>query len=519
MSNVDNKSRVAVRSNTARFNRDFPLEYGKIPPQAIELEEIVLGELLLEKDAVSNVIDQLSEDVFYKENHQIIFNAIHELFHSNEPIDVMTVIERLKKNGKLEIVGGHYYIAQLTARVASSANIEYHVGILKQKYLQRCLISTATETIRKAYDETIDVFDLLDETERNLFEISEVNLRQKASSMSTLVSNVMHNVNHLRSNEDASTGLLTRFDVIDKITGGWQPSDLIVVAARPGMGKTSFVLSMARNIAIDFNNPVAFFSLEMTAEQLVSRLIAAESEIGVGKLRSGDLHDYEWEHINSKIQALANAPMFIDDSPGLSLFELRAKARRLKAQHDIKLIIIDYIQMMTEGGTKVSGNREQEIANISRSLKNLAKELNIPVIALSQLNRSVETRGSTGGKIAKKPVLSDLRESGAIEQDADLVLFIYRPEYYEIYEDDLGDTRGRAMISIAKHRNGKTGDVWLRFVKEFTRFENMPELPTFDNFQGHHGGGSVILQSKINDLDPNDNFLGNTNNYPEDPDF
>lgn len=525
--NTKSNSEYSFKERTSRKSsaaKEIFAEHGKVPPQAIDLEEAVLGAMMLEKDAVAAVIELLTPEVFYKEGHQAIFEAIFYLFNSNQPVDVLTVTNELRKMGKLEIAGGAYYVTQLTARIASSANIEYHVGIIKQKHLQRELIRISTDTIKKSFEETSDVFDLLDETERGLFEISEVNLRRKAQSMPQIVQNVITHISNIRSNEDAVTGVKTGFDVLDNITGGWQPSDLIVIAARPGMGKTSFVLTMARNMAINYNNAIAFFSLEMTANQLVSRLIASESEVNINKLMKGDIADHEWEQINSRINVLEKASIFIDDSPGLSLFELRAKCRRLKAQHDIKAVVVDYIQLMTDGTVKKGGgNREQEIAAISRSLKGLAKELNIPVIALSQLNRSVETRG--GKNESKKPVLSDLRESGAIEQDADLVCFIYRPEYYQILEDENGDTRGKAMISIAKHRNGKTDDVWLRFVNQFARFENLPRALSYDeevhlnpNTGFESNPKSMVFQSKINEM-THDNDLPQDMNLPEEPDF
>ena len=490
--------------------RDAFQEHGKLPPQAIDLEEAVLGALMLEKDAVAAVIDMLVPATFYKESHQSIFEAISNLFHNNEPVDILTVTNALRQSGKLELAGGPFYITQLTSRIASSANIEFHVGILKQKFLQRELIKISTDTIRKSFEDSTDVFDLLDETESSLFAISENNLRKKAQLMPELVHKVLNQIDNARKNDGVSSGVPSGFIDLDKITGGWQRSDLIIVAARPGMGKTAFVLSMARNIAVETKKPVALFSLEMTADQLVARLIASEAELSASNLRRGQLQNFEWEQLNARISKLITAPIYIDDTPALSLFELRAKCRRLKAQYDIDMVIIDYIQLMTAGGDRKGGmgNREQEISSISRSLKSLAKELNIPVIALSQLNRSVETRSTAQG--SKKPQLSDLRESGAIEQDADLVLFIYRPEYYKIMEDEEGNsTEGKAQIIIAKHRNGATDEVWLQFIARFARFQDVAGL-NIDNMGlaltpntgfDQHANTTVIMQSRLNNMD------------------
>jgi len=499
---------LASRKSIKRVapSRDAFQEHGKLPPQATDLEEAVLGALMLEKDAVAAVIDMLHVDVFYRESHQAIFEAINTLFRNNEPVDILTVTNQLRQLGKLELAGGPFYITQLTSRIASSANIEFHVGILKQKHLQRELIKISTDTIRKSFEDTTDVFDLLDETESNLFAISENNLRKKAQLMPELVHKVLNQIDNARKSDNSFSGVPSGFGELDKVTGGWQRSDLIIIAARPGMGKTAFVLSMARNMAVDAKKPVAVFSLEMTADQLVARLIASEAELSASALRRGQLKDYEWEQLNSRISTLINAPIYIDDTPALSLFELRAKCRRLKAQFDIDMVVIDYIQLMTAGGDrKGGGNREQEISTISRSLKSLAKELNVPVIALSQLNRSVETRSTAQG--SKKPQLSDLRESGAIEQDADLVLFIYRPEYYKIMEDEQGDsTEGKAQIIIAKHRNGATEEIWLQFISRFARFQDLPTtgfdgmgmlLPQNTSFDPSNN--AVVFQSSFND--------------------
>ncbi len=445
-------------------------EHGKVPPQAIDLEEAVLGALMLEQEPLNSVIDVLKPEMFYKESHQEIYRAIHNLFNKSEPVDILTVTNELKQNGNLELVGGAYYIAQLTNRVASSANTEYHARIILQKYIQRELIAVSSEIIKDAFEDTTDVFELLDRAEKNLFSVSENNFRRAYDSMQSLVKEAIEEIQKAKDHDGNMRGVPSGFTALDRITAGWQKSDLIVLAARPGMGKTAFVLSMARNIAVDFKRPVAFFSLEMSSVQLVTRLISSESQLPADKLKKGNLENFEWEQLNAKIGGLVDAPLYIDDTPALSIFELRAKCRRLAAQHDIELIIIDYIQLMSAGGDG-KGNREQEISTISRSLKSLAKELNVPIITLSQLNRSVETRSGS-----KRPMLSDLRESGAIEQDADMVLFIYRPEYYKIDQDEEGNpTHGMAELIIAKHRNGALADVKLQFIDRFARFTNYEE--------------------------------------------
>ena len=441
-------------------------EHGKIPPQAIELEEAVLGALMLERDALTSVIDLLKPEIFYKDAHQVIFKAIQNLFSKIQPIDILTVTNELKSMGELDAVGGPFFITQLTNRIASAANIEFHTRILIQKFIQRELIRVSTETIRDSFEDTTDVFTLLDRAESNLFTISEGSLGRNFSTMQNLVTEAIKQIEAARSHDGSFSGVPSGFTELDRFTSGWQKSDLIVIAARPGMGKTAFVLSMARNIAVTFKKPIAFFSLEMSSVQLVTRLISAESQLPADKLKKGNLEAYEWEQLNAKIGTLISAPMYIDDSPSLNIFDFRAKCRRLKQQYDIQMVVIDYIQLMSGTGDK--GNREQEISNISRSLKSLAKELDIPVIALSQLNRSVETRSTS-----KKPVLSDLRESGAIEQDADMVIFIYRPEYYNITDDEKGSTIGMADLIIAKHRNGPTGEVRLRFIGKYASFADL----------------------------------------------
>lgn len=443
------------------------LEHGKIPPNATELEEAVLGALMLESDALNDVVEILKPESFYKIEHQKIFEAITDLFSKSEPIDILTVTSWLKKHASLDLVGGPYYVSQLTDRVASSANAEFHARIIAQKFIQRELIRVSGETYHEAFEDTTDVLDLLDKAESNLFAVAEGNLRKSYDSMSTLVKQALEQVEEAASKDGGVTGVPTGFTELDKMTNGWQPSDLLIIAARPAMGKTALVLSMARNIAVDFKRPIAFFSLEMASVQLVNRLISSESGIPGEKLKKGQLDKQDWEHMHASLKQLGEAPIFIDDTAALSVFELRAKCRRLKAQHDIQMIVIDYLQLMTAGGNQKGGNREQEISTISRSLKALAKELEVPVIALSQLSRAVETRGGT-----KRPMLSDLRESGAIEQDADMVMFLYRPEYYgiEISEETNLPTEGLTELIVAKHRSGATGTIPLRFVNTLAKF-------------------------------------------------
>lgn len=507
MDEFSNKPEGNIKPRIRKANTFQPLmELGKLPPQAVDLEEAVLGAVMLEKEAVNDVIDILSPESFYKDAHQKIFAAIKDLFQRSEPIDILTVTAELRKRGELEIVGGPYYITQLTNRVASAANVEYHSRIISQKHIQRELIKVSTDIVTKAYDDSSDVFELLDEAERNLFKIAEGNIRKDYDEMKNLMLKAIKQIELAKDKQDGISGVPTGFSGLDRITSGWQKSDLIILAARPGMGKTAFILSMARNSAVDYNKPVAIFSLEMSSLQLVQRLIASETELSADKLRKGNLENHEWEQLNAKIGRLSKAPMFIDDTPALSIFELRAKCRRLKAQHDIQLIVIDYLQLMTTGG-EGKGNREQEISTISRSLKSIAKEIDVPVIALSQLSRAVETRGGD-----KKPQLSDLRESGAIEQDADMVCFIYRPEYYGFTEDEQGNPlTGKGQIIIAKHRNGALKDVDLRFIDRLAKFTDIESddynpfgggMAPFQDFENPpaNNGGSFTISSKLNDM-------------------
>jgi len=617
--------------------------FGKVPPQAVPLEEAVLGALMLDKEALNNVIDVLEPESFYLEAHQLIYRAMKRLFERSQPIDLLTLTEELKKTAHLEIIGGPYYLVELTNKITSAANIEFHARIISQKFIQRELIRISTDMIRDAYEDTTDVLELLDTAEKGLFGIAEKNMSRSYDSMSTLASKALKQIAELKGKEDGLTGVPTGFTDLDRLTSGWQPSDLIILAARPGMGKTSFVLSLAKNAAVDYKKGVAVFSLEMASIQLAMRLISMEAEIPLNKMRNGQMTPEEFTQLNAAIERISDASIYIDDTPGINIFELRAKCRRLKMLYDIQIIIIDYLQLMSGGGDNQRGNREQEVSAISRALKGLAKELNVPVIALSQLSRAVEVRGGS-----KRPQLSDLRESGclsgdtlimdaitgkktpiktlaersvqqpltvlgvghdgkigqqcmskvfysgkktvfalkttsgrvikasanhpffkkegwtalehlrpgdqigvprkvgknpdptifwdtihsitpqgvedvydatvpgthnfiandfivhnSIEQDADIVSFIYRPEYYQILEDEQGQSlKGIAEIIIAKHRNGALDTVRLRFTDQFARFSNLDDAD-FSGFPGDifaNPSPTIITRSsKMND--------------------
>ena len=482
---LQNKSTGKTRSKSKNTPTNSE-ETGRLQPQARELEEAILGALMLEKDAYAVISEMLRPESFYDKTHELVFTAIQNLAIQQKPIDMLTVIEQLRKEGNLEQVGGVSYIAQLSQKVVSSAHLEYHARIIAQKYLSRELISFSSHLAGKAFDETIDVEDLMQEAEGQLFEISQRNVKKDVSHINPIISEAFSLMREAAKRTDGLSGIQTGFKDLDKITSGWQRSDLIIIAARPAMGKTAFVLSMAKNMAVSFNTPVAVFSLEMSNVQLINRLIVNVSELSSEKIKNGQLTNAEWNQLDSRINVLYDAPIFVDDTPSLSVFELRTKARRLVKEHKVQCLIIDYLQLMNASGMSF-GSREQEVSIISRSLKGLAKELNIPIIALSQLNRGVENRtGGTNQSIhdAKRPQLSDLRESGAIEQDADIVCFIHRPEYYKIYFDDQNkDLTGKAEIIIAKHRNGSTGDVLLEFKKEFARFQNLDEDLIYQEYQ------------------------------------
>ena len=486
--------------------------FGKIPPQARELEEAVLGAIMLEKDKLSDVLEVLpSSDCFYVDAHQRIFSAIRRLPEKGQVVDLLTVTEELRKSDELELIGGAYFLTKLTMSVVTSAHVIAHARIVMEKYIQRELIRISGEMMGSAYEDKTDVFDLLDKAETDLFDISNNFLKKNYSTMQDIIVETIDLISQAREEKDDVTGVTSGFPSLDAITGGWQKSDLIILAARPAVGKTAFALNLAMNAAMDKHKPkgVAIFSLEMGNTQIVKRMLSAVTEVRLENISRGRLEDYEFAQLTKRMEPLAKAPIFIDDQAGLNIFELRAKCRRLKSKHDIGMVIIDYLQLMQ--GSDKAGNREQEISKISRELKMLAKELDIPVLALSQLSRAVETRGGDKGKI---PQLSDLRESGAIEQDADMVMFIYRPEYHGIQNDEDGQpVDGETHINIAKHRNGRLDNVKLKALLEYQKFIELPK----DNFGGGfgHGGGfddpSAGLRKNPNDfgnskLEINQNF-------------
>ncbi len=474
-------------NRTKLLARDISESLGKLPPQALDLEEAVLGALMLEKNALTAVIEFLRPEHFYSEAHKLIYEAIVDLFKNSEPVDMRTVVNQLRKNGKLELVEGAYKIAELTSKVSSAANIEYHARIVIEMAIKRNLIEIASQIHHDAYEDTTDVFELLDKTEQGIFQISDTNLRKNYDTMKSLMFQAIQELQEKKNHKDGLTGIPSGFSKLDRVTSGWQRSDLCIIAARPGMGKTAFIVSALRNAAVDFNYPVAIFSLEMSSLQLVNRLISAEAELESDKIKKGNLAEFEWQQLVHKTTRLSSAPIFIDDTPALSILELRAKCRRLKAEHNIQMVVIDYLQLMKG---EAGGNREQEIASISRALKGVAKELNIPVIALSQLSRGVETRGGD-----KRPQLSDLRESGSIEQDADIVMFLYRPEYYKITVDEDGmPTQGLAEVIIAKHRNGSLENVKLKFIGKYTKFADFDGPVANEN----PFSGMITKESRLN---------------------
>ncbi|CAA7197037.1 MULTISPECIES: replicative DNA helicase [Chryseobacterium] len=513
------------------FAKELSIADGKMPPNAIDFEKLVLGTFLIDKKGLDYSIDLLAPEVFYDPRHQIIFSTILKLYEGNHPVDLMTIIQDLKKEGKLNQAGGDHYIIDLTMGVSSSAHIEYHVRVILEKYILRSLINVSANVIDASYKESTDVFELLDKAEQSFFEITNGTIKKGFDTANSLVKQAIDTIKSLKDKQGLS-GVPSGFRDVDKETGGWQNSDLIIIAARPAMGKTAFLLSMARNIAVGHKIPMALFSLEMASVQLITRMIASETKISSEKLRKGTLDDDEWQRLFSNVSELENAPLYIDETPSLSIFDFRAKCRRLVMQHGVRLIMVDYLQLMTAGGGgKGTGNREQEISMISRSLKAIAKELNVPVIALSQLSRTVETRPG------KRPQLSDLRESGAIEQDADIVSFIFRPEYYKIAvwdNDDEGQetsTENQAELIIAKHRNGATADVRLSFLKHFAKFGDVEAAFDMGASGGYSSGSAsgepsgfekiktTIQPGAAFDLPDNSQLSGSSMNDFDDDDF
>jgi replicative DNA helicase len=483
---------------------------GKIIPQVPEVEEAVLGAVMLDKEALNTVSEILRPECFYREENQKVYAAVLDLFSEGQPVDVLTVADKLKENNDFQWVGGARFLARLASRISSAAHVEIHARIVLEHFIKREIITVSNSAVKEAYEDQTDVFELLDRTETSIFKIAEKNIGRNVVDMKSLVKRSIEAIKEKKNSGDGVTGIPTGLIELDRTTGGWQNSDLVIIAARPGMGKTAFVLTAARNAAVQFRKAVAVFSLEMPAEQLVNRLISAESGLPGERLRKGNLEEYEWAQLHNRITDLANAPLFIDDTPAITPVQLRAKCRRLKQQHDIGLIIIDYLQLMNVEGLK-GGTRTEEVSLISRSLKALAKELNVPVIALSQLSRSVETRGGI-----KRPLLSDLRESGAIEQDADIVSFLYRPEYYGLKEYDLDgrSTEGLVEFILAKHRNGDVGTVLLRFLAKNTKFVDYDQnfVTTSSGYVDASlpeqiSGDRIKMGSKLNSTLPDSGFM------------
>lgn len=479
------------------------LENGKKPPQAIDIEEAVLGALLLEPNSVADVLDVLVPECFYKESNRKVFKAISSLALRHDPVDIYTVAQELKKTGDLEEIGGPYYLSQLSMKIGAAAHLDYHTKVLVQKYIQRELISISYEVQRDSFDDSLSVDDLLDSTQQKIFTLADRNMKRETQSVQDIINAAIDDLQSAQLREDGLSGIPSGYTGIDRVTLGWQPSDLIIIAARPSVGKTAFVLTMARNMSVDHKIPVAFFSLEMSSVQLVKRLMVSETGLSAEKIKGGrKLEEHEWVQLNERLNALSQAPLYIDDTPSLSIYEFRSKARRLVSSAGVKLIVIDYLQLMT-GPPELKGMREQEVSAISRSLKAIAKELNVPIVALSQLSRAVETRGG-----AKRPQLSDLRESGAIEQDADIVMFIHRPEYYGLAEDPA--QVGLTEIIIAKHRNGQVCDVQMRFRSSEVRFVDITDaalnVPLPDADASSKAYGSRMNSPQDEFLDASDEF-------------
>ena len=485
----DNRQRNNGKKGASPIDSNF----AHVQPQAVEIERVVLGALMVDSDAFSVVSELLKPETFYEPRHQKIYEAIRNMNMDERPVDIMTLNDELSKMGEIDKVGGVDYLMEISSQVASAAHVESHARILAEKYMQRQLIHFAGDIETKAYDSSVDVDELMQQAEGSLFQISQNNMKQDFTQVAPVVKNAVEILQRAASNKGGLTGIPTGYVGMDEITSGWQASDLVIIAGRPAMGKTSFALSIAKNVAVDYGVPIGFFSLEMNNVQLVNRLISNVCEVSGRKILNGQLDPSDWERLDKRIGRLTDAPIYVDDTPGLSVFELRTKARRLVREKGVKIIMIDYLQLMNANGMKF-GSRQEEVSTISRSLKGLAKELNIPVLALSQLSRNVENREGLEGK---RPQLSDLRESGAIEQDADMVLFVHRPEYYHIYQDEKGnDLHGMAQIIIAKHRKGSTGDVLLNFRGEFTRFQDPTEAAA--SSPAAADGGGEIIGSRMN---------------------
>ncbi len=435
----------------------------RVPPQSIEAEQAVLGAMMIEKEAVNSVTEILKAEDFYRESHRLIFLAIENLTHRNEAVDIITIVEQLRKDDKLDQAGGIAYVTSLANAMPTAANARYHAKIVEEKALLRGLITAATHIAGLGYDANEEVDNIIDQAEKMILGVANRKKGADFLPIKHIVTKAMEKIEQLYQSKGGITGLASGFRDLDRLTSGFQASDLILIAARPSMGKTAFTLNIAQYIAVREKRPVAFFSLEMSKEQLVQRMICAEAPLDASRLRIGDLSDEDWPKLINACTRLYEAPLFIDDTAGITVAELRSKARRLKSEHNIQLIVIDYLQLMQGSSSKNSDNRQQEISEISRSLKSLARELHLPIIALSQLSRSVESRQ------VKRPMLSDLRESGSLEQDADIVAFLYREDYYNPETENPNITE----VIIAKHRNGPVATVNLFFHKQFTKFSEL----------------------------------------------
>ncbi len=509
-------------TNNRKTKKSYPKELfddrlGRMPPHSTELEEAVLGAMMLDREKINNAIDILSENHFYHPQNQLIYSAIKYLYEQAHTVDLFTVSNYLKNEGKLEMAGGNIYLAQLTNKVSSAANIEFHSRILTQKFIQRSLIRVAGEIQFDAYDDAMDSFELLDKSESKLYEIKDSGLKRNYQEISELISTSLKDIEAKMSNEnDGITGVASGFTDLDRVNGGWQPSDLVILAARPAMGKTAFALSLLRNAAVDHKKSVMIFSLEMSDIQLVNRLISAEAQVEGDKIKKGNLVADELSRLQQETTALQNARIFIDDTPQLNIFDLNAKCRRVHSQHGLDMVIVDYLQLLRHD-TKGAGNREQEIAFISRSLKALAKDLNIPVIALAQLSREVEKRGN------KRPQLSDLRESGSIEQDADMVMFLYRHEYYEKMGMDTNESSGNnggdeelnyginglTEVIIGKNRHGSVGSAFCKFVGQFSKFQDLTsyereQIRVHKSDYNTHPNPSITVETRSSKLNEDD---------------
>ena len=444
------------------------LEVGNKPPQALDVEEAVIGALLIEPNCVDEAMEELTPACFYDEKHRMIFQAMTALVNEHTSIDLLTVTQKLKSQGNLELVGGPVVLARLSQKVGAAAHVEYYIRILKQKCIQRELITASYDILKNAYDETVNVADLIDISQTRIFAAIQNNVKRDVQEIGSVINQAMADIERLQDS-DGLSGVPSGFQDLDTITLGWQPSDLIILAARPSMGKTAFVLNIARNAAVDYHMPVAFFSLEMPAIQLAKRMMVSETGLSADKIKGGHrLEQYEWIQLESKLKNLSKAPLYIDDTPGLPVMEFRSKVKRLVKQKGVRLVVVDYLQLM-QGPADLRGMREQEVAAISRTLKATAKEMNVPIIALSQLSRNAVQRPGSNGR----PQLSDLRESGSIEQDADMVIFIHRMDYQGL--SDNPDDAGKTKVIIAKHRNGEIADIDMLFRASEVRFVDMSD--------------------------------------------